>query len=363
MKSLHKPRNDRQPTFNDCWRALVARKRKADGAFVYGVRTTGIFCRPGCRSRRPRPENVLFFASATEATKAGFRPCKRCQPDEEAPGAELEARLTRACRLLQQPEKVRLDVVAKAAGFSPYHFHRVFRARFGVAPGEFHAAHRLNRFKKNLRAGASVAAALYEAGFSSPSRVYENASRKLGMSPRQYRNEGLGLTIDYAIERTPMGLVCLAATSRGVCALEFGKSTFELQRRLHAEFPRAFLRENPAVLVNYFVRLRQYLDQPHRGLSLPLDLHGTAFQCRIWRALQAIPAGETASYSQLARQLGAPRAARAVGAACAAHRLAIAVPCHRAVRADGQPGGYRWGLGRKKLLLAKEAQAKRPKCS
>jgi AraC family transcriptional regulator of adaptative response/methylated-DNA-[protein]-cysteine methyltransferase len=343
-----------------CWRALVARGRRTTTPFLYGVRTTGIFCRPGCTSRLPNRENVVFFGSPAEALAAGFRPCKRCQPDGATATAELDARIVQACRRLQKAEHdIPLPVLARTVGVSPYHFHRLFKGRLGVTPKQYQSANRTNRFKAELRRHARVGTAVYAAGFGSSSRAYENISRKLGMSPRQYQKGGKGLALTFALERTSLGWILLAAGDRGVCAIELGDNPNELRRRLKARFSEASIREDKALLGDEIGRLVRSLATPEAGLSLPLDIRGTAFQQRVWAALQQIPPGRTASYGTIARRIGAPRAARAVARACATNPIALAIPCHRVVREDGSLGGYRWGLDRKRALLEQE-KTRRP---
>ena len=341
------------------WEALVA--SRADGAensFFYGVKTTGVFCRPSCHSRLPKREHVLFFPTAAEALQAGFRPCKRCQPDGPGYAQELDSRIARACRALEATESPKsLKALARSTGLSEFHFHRLFKARLGVTPKQYHTQYRLGRFKKHLRAADSVTEALYGAGFGSSSRAYEGVAQKLGMSPRQFRMCGQNVEICFALERSKLGWVLVAATDRGVCSIELGSNAKALRKELAAQFPKATLRENRPALKNHLAALRQYLANPARGLSLPLDIAGTAFQQRVWQALRDIPIGQTATYRQIARQVDAPQAVRAVGSACGANKLALAIPCHRVVRTDGSLGGYRWGIEHKRALLEAERVA------
>jgi AraC family transcriptional regulator of adaptative response/methylated-DNA-[protein]-cysteine methyltransferase len=341
------------------WAALAARRDDPTKPFVYAVRTTGVFCRPECRSRQPNPEHVVFFATPAEALRAGFRPCKRCQPDGQSYEAEMEQRVLRACRLLEiSPETVPLGKLARTIGLSRFHFQRRFKERLGLTPKQYQAAHRLNRLKANLRQRDNVSEAIYDAGFASASRAYDGISRKLGMSPRQYQRGGDGLEIRFALQHTDLGWVLLAATGKGVCAVAFGAKRAELRAHLVAAFPRAELREGGAGLGHYLEMLRRYLGAPVRGLSLPLDIRGTAFQQRVWKELQKIRPGSTATYQEVARRIGRPKAIRAVGSACAANQVALVIPCHRAVRTDGGLGGYRWGLERKRALLERERRVK-----
>ena len=337
------------------WATLVARRGASASAFFYGVKTTGVFCRSNCRSRLPKREHVVFFNSAQEALGAGFRGCKRCQPDGQDYQEELDGRIERACRILEQADvAVALKGLAEAGGMSEFHFHRLFKARLGVTPKQYQATHLLNRFKTELREDGSITDAVYNAGFRSASRAYDRVSEKLGMSPVQFKNGGQGVEICFAIESCPLGLVLVAATGRGVCAVEMGSNAKVLRKELAGQFPNAALRENKAALAGHLAALQEYLSAPEKGLSLPLDITGTAFQRRVWEALRKIPVGKTATYKEIARQIGAPKAVRAVGSACGANKVALAIPCHRAIRTDGSFGGYRWGVQRKRMLLQGE---------
>jgi AraC family transcriptional regulator of adaptative response/methylated-DNA-[protein]-cysteine methyltransferase len=334
------------------WGAVAARDKGADGAFLFGVITTGIYCRPGCASRTPRRENVRFFATADEAERAGLRACKRCDPRGEA-APRPAAAVARACAQIEAAEQPpTLGELADAAGMSPYHFHRVFKAATGVTPAAYWRARRDERLRQGLRAGGSVGAAIYEAGFGSASGAYEGAA--LGMTPATYRAGARGERISYAVAGSYLGPVLVAATERGVCAIEFGDDAPALRGRLAARFPGAELQEGDAAFAATVARVVAFIEAPAGGLDLPLDIQGTAFQRRVWAALRAIPAGQTASYAEVARRVGQPGAARAVAQACAANTLAVAIPCHRVLRGDGDLGGYRWGAGRKRQLLERE---------
>lgn len=333
------------------WAAVAGRDRAADGAFVFGVVTTGIYCRPGCASRTPRRENVRFFAGPDEAEGAGLRPCKRCAPcGGPAPQAEAVARACAVIAAADSPPT--LGQLADAAGMSPFHFHRVFKAATGLTPAAYARAHRDERLREALPAASSVTAAIYEAGYGSSSGVYSTAP--LGMTPAAYRGGAKGERISYAVAGSYLGPVVVAATERGVCAIEFGDSADELQARLSTRFPGAELVAGDEAFAETVARVVTFLEAPAAGLDLPLDIQGTAFQRRVWEALRAIPAGATASYAEVAARVGQPGAARAVAQACAANRLAVAVPCHRVVRGDGEPGGYRWGAERKRAILERE---------
>lgn len=338
------------------WAAVVRRDRAAAGRFFYSVATTGVYCRPGCSARRPRRENVRFHATREEAARAGFRPCRRCRPDEP-PLAERRAEaVARACRLIETAgEAPNLDALAEAAGMSRYHFHRVFKGVTGVTPRAYAAARRAERMREALRAGGTVTAAIYEAGFGSGGRFYAEAADILGMAPASFRRGGAAETIRFAAGVCSLGSILVAATARGVCAILLGDDPDALVHELEERFPRAELVGGDPAFEALVARVVGFVEAPALGLDLPLDVRGTAFQRRVWQALRSIPAGETVSYRRLAERIGAPKAARAVARACAANALAVAVPCHRVVRADGALSGYRWGVERKRALLDREA--------
>jgi AraC family transcriptional regulator of adaptative response/methylated-DNA-[protein]-cysteine methyltransferase len=334
------------------WGAVAARDKAAEGAFLFGVMTTGVYCRPGCASRTPRRENVRFFTTADEAERAGLRPCKRCDPQGQ--GSPRVAAVARACAMIEAAEAPpTLGELADAAGMSPYHFHRVFKAATGVTPAEYGRARRAERLRQGLQGAGSVGAAIYDAGFGSASGAYGGGAA-LGMTPAAYRAGASGERISYAVADSYLGQVLVAATARGVCAIEFGDDAPALRARLAARFPGAELREGDEAFAAMVARVVAFIEVPAAGLDLPLDIQGTAFQRRVWAALQAIPAGATASYAEVARRVGQPGAARAVAQACAANTLAVAIPCHRVLRGDGDLGGYRWGAGRKRQLLERE---------
>lgn len=340
-----------------CWQAVLDRDTSSDGTFVYGVVSTGVFCRPSCPARRPLRENVQFFRNAEGAQRAGLRPCLRCRPllDSAHPGAE---RIVRLCRFIERNRdtQVKLADLSRAAGISSFHLQRSFKGLLGITPREYLEARRMQALKEGLRQGRSVTDAMFEAGFGSSSRLYEKANGHLGMAPRAYQRGGGGTTIRYSFVETPLGMLVVAATGRGICAIEFGESRTRLRSRLQAQFAGATLIQDQGELRSAAGALRRHLDGGQRQLRLPLDIRATAFQQRVWKLLQAVPYGATVTYSDVARRLGQPAAARAVAAACAKNPVALAVPCHRVVRADGTPGGYRWGLKRKQILLSKEQQ-------
>jgi AraC family transcriptional regulator of adaptative response/methylated-DNA-[protein]-cysteine methyltransferase len=338
------------------WRAVETRDARLDGLFVYAVRSTGIYCRPSCPSRRPRRDRAVFFASAEAAEGGGFRACRRCRPRTDAardPQLELAVR---ACRAIEAYEEGMPSLAALAAGLdvSPHHLQRTFKSLTGVTPHQYAAALRARRLKSLLRAGEGVAAALYEAGYGSSSRLYEASDAQLGMTPATYRRGGRGMEIRYAVVPCPLGRLLVAATARGICAVELGEDDGLLAAALAAEYPAARIERGEGSFPAWVQGIAGYLAGERGGLDLPLDVQATAFELRVWEALRKIPYGETRSYGEVAAALGAPRAARAVARACAANPAALVTPCHRVVRADGQPGGYRWGEERKRALLAME---------
>jgi len=339
-------------------RALADRDRKYDGAFVYGVITTGVYCRPSCASRPAKPQNVRFFANPAAAEAAGLRACKRCQPRAAQDRAVQRMQALAVYIENNAGEALTLAYLAKRAHLSPAHLQRTFKAVLGVSPKEYLDAARLRRLKGGLKAGKSVLGATIDAGFQSTSRIYVQASRSLGMTPSAYRRGGMGETLSYAARTTGMGLLLMAATDRGVCFAQFGESEAALIAQLKKEFPNAThvpssmarSRELDAWISAFEAHVANHGPRP----ELPLDLRGTAFQIRVWRFLLQIPEGEVVSYAELARGIGAPQAVRAAASACAANRIAVLVPCHRVLRADGGLGGYRWGIERKRVLIDRE---------
>lgn len=330
-----------------------ARDATADGAFFYAVITTGVYCYPSCKARPPRPENLRFYRSRAEAEEAGYRACKRCRPDLP-PRAEREAQaVTAACRAIEAGSFV-LDHAADAAGLGRASFIRLFRAATGVTPTAYAAAWRQRLARAALQGAGTVTEAIYDSGFSSSGRFYEQTDGMLGMTPTAWRQGGLGEHVTYAFGGTSLGLVLVAATARGLCAILLGDDEAALIGDLRARLPRAVLAAAAPEFAARVAEVVRLIEEPRAGHSLPLDIRGTAFQRRVWAALRDIPAGETISYGALAERIGAPRAVRAVGAACGANTLAVAVPCHRAVARNGGLTGYAWGLARKQALLARE---------
>ena len=338
------------------WTAVLARDRAADGAFLYSVKTTGVYCRPSCASRAAKPSNVRFHADAAQAERAGFRPCRRCRPDQVAPGEQRAARIAEICRLIEQAdEPPRLAVLAAAAGLSPHHFHRVFKAVTGLTPARYASASRTRKVRDQLRRAGTVTEAIYAAGFNSGGRFYAASDAMLGMTPRAFRAGGIDTEIRFAVAQCTLGAILVAASARGVCAILLGDEPDVLVRDLQDRFPAAGLIGGDASFETTVARVVGFVETPRLGLELPLDVRGTAFQRRVWEALQQVPLGRTASYAEMARRIGMPGGARAVAAACAANQLAVAIPCHRVVSSDGSLSGYRWGVERKRTLLAREA--------
>ncbi|HEY7243569.1 MAG TPA: bifunctional DNA-binding transcriptional regulator/O6-methylguanine-DNA methyltransferase Ada [Xanthobacteraceae bacterium] len=342
-------------TDRERWDAVRGRDPAAEGVFYYSVATTGVYCRPTCGARLPRRENVAFHLTCADAERAGFRPCKRCRPNEPSLAERHAAAVSKACRMIEQADEApRLDELAQVTGLSPYHFHRVFRAVTGVSPKAYAAAIRAKRVRDALPQSGTVTQALYGAGFNSNGRFYAGSSEMLGMTPRQYRAGGPGTVIRFAVGECSLGSILVAATQKGVCAIELGGDPDALMRSFQHRFRNAELVGDDREFAEMVAKVVAFVEAPRHGLDLPLDVRGTAFQQRVWEAIAAIPAGSTASYTQLAKRIGAPKAVRAVAQACASNAIAIAIPCHRVVRSDGSISGYRWGVARKRALLARE---------
>ena len=340
------------------WDAVVRRDGAADGAFYYSVRTTGVYCRPSCASRRARRENVAFHGTCEDAERAGFRPCKRCRPNEAGLAEQHAAAVAKACRMMESADEVPgLDALAAAAGMSRFHFHRVFRAVTGVTPKAYADARRSQRVREELARSGTVTEAIYGAGFNSSGRFYEKSAEILGMTPTDFRAGGRHAEIRFASGVCSLGTVLVAATEKGVCAILLGDDAATLVRDLEERFPRATFVSGDGDFERTVARVVSFVEAPRMGLDLPLDVRGTVFQQRVWQALRGIPAGSRASYREIAERIGAPKAVRAVAQACAANRLAVAIPCHRVVRNDGALAGYRWGVARKRALLEREAEA------
>jgi len=340
------------------WQAVVSRDKKSDGKFYYSVKTTGVYCRPSCAARLANPTNVQFHLTCADAQRAGFRPCKRCKPNE-APLAQQHAqKITEICRLIESSDTVpTLDELAESAGMSAYYFHRLFKSVTGLTPKGYAAAHQAKRVRKRLADATTVTEAIFEAGFNSNSRFYEKANDVLGMTPTKFRAGGTNTSIHFAVGQCSLGSILVAKSERGVCAILLGDDPEELIQNLQDKFPKASLLGGNKEFEQLVATVVGFIEAPAIGLDLPLDVRGTAFQQRVWQALREIPVGSTASYTDIAKKIGAANSVRAVAQACGANSLAVAIPCHRVVRNDGALAGYRWGVERKRTLLAREANA------
>ena len=340
------------------WQAVLNRDAALDGEFVYGVRSTGIYCRPTCPSRRPHREGVTFYATPAEAEAAGYRPCLRCRPQAAGPAADEAERMAAICRHIEAhpDERLTLAALGQAFDMSPTYLQRRFKAVIGVSPAQYTEACRLRRIRGQLAQGDDIAGATYEAGYGSPSRLYSKANDHLGMTPGQYRRGGAGVALTYTLANCFLGRLLVAATPRGIAAVRLGDDDETLVAGLAAEFADAGLRRDDAGLAAWVAAILDHLEGKTTRLDLPVDVQATAFQRRVWQALREIPYGATRTYGEVAAAIGQPRAARAVGSACAANPVALVVPCHRVVRGDGVIGNYRWGSQRKRALLAHEAR-------
>jgi len=342
------------------WQAVETRDSRADGEFVFAVKTTGIFCRPSCSARHPLRKNVLFFAGADAAMQAGFRPCKRCQPDKLAPEQQRAERITRACRIIEESaEPLTLAALSARVAMSPFHFHRLFKSVTGLTPNAWQKALRTQRLRDQLAQGEPVTRAAYDAGYQSGSQFYQQADAALGMTARQYRQGGERVAIRFVVGTCLLGEFLVAQSERGICAVLLGNAPERLIAELETLFPHAKLVSDDDGFAERVAQVVSFMEHPARQFDLPLDIQGTAFQQQVWQALRAIPPGETASYQEIAVRIGKPAAVRAVAGACAANRLAVIVPCHRVVRNDGALSGYRWGVERKQQLLNIESEERK----
>lgn len=341
------------------WRAVATRDASLDGIIFYGVRSTSIYCKPSCPSKRPAREQVRFFNSHDEAEAAGFRSCLRCRP-RAIPALDAQTELiTRACRLIEEStDTLSLKELGAALNVSPYYLQRTFTKIVGVSPRQYALAHRVKQFKTNIKDGGTVTGAMYDAGYGSSSRLYEKSDAELGMTPASYARGGRGAKINYTTVACELGRLLVAATARGLCAVRLGDSDAELEAALREEFPEAKIEKDSASLGAYVEAILQHLAGEESGLRLPLDVRATAFQRRVWSYLQSIPYGEVQSYGEVAARLGQPSAVRAVARACATNGLALVIPCHRVVRSGGEAGGYRWGIERKHALIKRERLSK-----
>ena len=359
MTTMQRPLEKTRPDL--LWHAVQQRDPRYDGSFIYAVSSTGIYCRPTCPSRRPYRANVRFFADSKEAQSAGYRACLRCLPDQPRQENRNSGLVKRVCleidsHLAEHPDGLpSLAQLSQVGGVSASHLQRIFKKETGLTPRQYAHAGRLERFKSMVRDGSAVTAALFDSGFSSSSRLYEDADGKFGMTPGRYRRGGAGTTIGYLVAESPLGALLVAATGKGICSVKLGDDPSALLKNLRAEFPAADFQEGDEALRGWLGLVLEYLEGERLGLDLPLDIQATAFQRRVWRMLQSIPYGETRSYQQMALEIGFNgNSGRAVGNACASNPAALVIPCHRAVRKDGSLGGYRWGLGRKEALIAME---------
>lgn len=341
------------------WQIVVSRDADADGRFVFAVRTTGIYCRPSCPSRRANPANVVFYDEPGAAEAAGFRPCRRCNPNGRTVAQANAEIISEACRIIEASEELpKLDDLAARVGFSTHHFHRQFKAITGLTPREWGAAHRARRVRAELLDKENtVTEALYDAGYNANSRFYEKSNEVLGMTPTAFRKGGKDTEIRFAVGECSLGAILVAESDKGICAIAMGDDPQLLVQDLQDRFPKADLIGGNAGFEKRVAQIVGFVEAPKIGLDLPLDIRGTAFQQLVWQALREIPVGETATYTDIARQLDAPRSVRAVAQACASNKIAVAIPCHRVVRNDGELSGYRWGIERKRALLNKEAAA------
>lgn len=342
------------------WRQVEARDHTVDGQFFYSVKTTGVYCRPSCAARLARRENVGFHATCADAERAGFRPCKRCKPDQQSMADEQCAKVVAVCRLIETADETpHLGELAAWVGLSRYHFHRVFKSVTGVTPKAYADAHRINRVQAQLKHSGSVTEAIYDAGYNSSGRFYAKSNGVLGMTPGKFRAGGGGADIRFAVGECSLGSFLTAATDKGVCAILLGDDPDALLRELQDRFPHANLLGGDRDFELLVARVLGMIETPSRGIDLPLDIRGTAFQQRVWQALRDIPAGCTVSYTDIAERLGSPKLVRAVAGACAANHIAIAIPCHRVVRKGGDLAGYYWGIARKRELLRRETEPRK----
>ncbi len=353
LEIVETPMADATLSEEERWVAFESRDAGYDGRFVVGVRSTGIYCRPSCPARRPLRQNVVFYLGGDDAVREGYRPCRRCKPDDVLPQARA---VEDACRYIEEhlDRNVTLDELSDVVGFSPHHLQRTFKRVTGISPRAYADALRLGAVKQGLRERQDVTTAMYDAGYGSSSRLYERAPGQLGMTPGTYRRGGAGMSIGYIIVGCPLGRLLVGATTQGVSAVYLGDDDTELEQALHAEYPAAAITRDATGLDDWPTAIIDHLSGRLPHLDLPLDLQATAFKRRVWEALRDIPYGATRGYAEIARQIGQPTAVRAVASACATNPVALVVPCHRVVRSDGSTGGYRWGVDRKQALLARE---------
>jgi AraC family transcriptional regulator of adaptative response/methylated-DNA-[protein]-cysteine methyltransferase len=348
----------RQVAEDKLWEAVLARDARSDGRFVYAVRTTGIYCRPSCPSRRPKRESVRFFSGPDVAALAGFRECRRCQPRAGAPPAPGLDHVRKAATFIAShaDEAITLSTLAAHVGTSPFHLQRIFSRLLGISPRAYQDALRAQRFRSDLRTGKPLTGAIYDAGYGSSSRVYERRPTGPGITPAEYRRGAKGTAITFTVVNSSLGRLLVAGTEKGLCSVKLGDRDEALERDLRAEYPSATIERERGAFADWVRKIVEHLDGRAQDIDLPLDLKATAFQWKVWRYLQSIPYGETRAYSDVARAIGEPRAIRAVARACATNHVCLVIPCHRVVQKDGGLGGYRWGVERKRRLLQKEKQ-------
>lgn len=340
------------------WQAVQKRDHRFDGKFYYSVATTGVYCRPSCPARPAKRENVAFHATCQQAEAAGFRPCKRCKPNEASQHDRYATKVAEACRLIETAEEAPLlEELADLVGLSPYHFHRVFKSVAGVTPKAYTVAHRRKRLRENLKRSSTVTEAIHAAGFNSSGRFYADSTAALGMTPSDFRAGGANAEIRFAVGRCSLGSILVATSAKGIAAILLGDDPETLVHDLEDRFPKAKLIGGDREFEEIMAKVVGLVEAPETGLDLPLDMRGTAFQHRVWQALREIPSGTTVTYTEIAERIGMPKAVRAVAAACAANKIAIAIPCHRVVRNDGSLSGYRWGVDRKRALIARETKS------
>lgn len=340
------------------WNAVKTNDARFDGAFYLGVKTTGIYCRPSCRARLPKRENITFFTTWEAAEKNGLRACLRCKPKQHTVADPKVEKILKACDMLDSDDLYSLEDLAAEVGLSPYHLQRTFKEVIGVSPKKYSEALRMEKFKEGLRSGSDVVTAMYDSGFGSASRLYEKASENLGMTPAAYKKGGQGVAINYTITDCELGRILVARTIKGLCNVAFGDDDAQLEENLKNEYPKAEIVKDAAVLKSFVEEILKHLAGKKKRLDLPIDIQATSFQMQVWELLRKIPYGETVSYSQIAELLGDKKKVRAVARACASNRVAVVIPCHRVIGSDGKLTGYRWGVERKEKLLQTEKAGK-----
>jgi AraC family transcriptional regulator, regulatory protein of adaptative response / methylated-DNA-[protein]-cysteine methyltransferase len=362
LSLIFKPIKMNSDTSNIQWEGVLRKDATLDGQYLFAVKTTGIYCRPSCPSRTPKRSNVSFFISSEQARLAGFRACLRCAPDGLSKREQQTQAILQACRIIDESEeKISLSSLASRVALSPHHFHRVFKEVTGVTPQDYFKARQIAQIGQSIKSTSTVTDAIYDAGFSSSGRFYESTNAMLGMTPKAYKAGGTGEAIRVSVRICSLGLVLIAATQRGICTIEFGDDETLLMQKLSVRFPNAVLLTKDTQFDDWLERVLRHIEAPAKALDLPLDIRGTVFQQQVWKALQDIPVGATASYSEIAQRIDKPKAVRAVASACASNTLAVVIPCHRVVRGNGELSGYRWGVERKSKLLDIEAAKTTPK--